>query len=357
MTVEFDGGIAQVNGEGYSMLFDVDRLITTQISLKEIRLKLGLSTKVDLRELDGILSRDDARALIPEVIDEQIHTYIQPKRVGRSLVTIMKVTEGNPAFFRETGFEASFVSEAGEIPIAHAEWKKFTVEIKKIGVRCVITREMKEDARWDMMRRAILQAGLAMARKEDLMIITCLNDGVPNNLAIDGDGVGGFGHQVPNHRYKMGSAASGNLLTFRAIAKAYTALAIEGIAPDTMLIHPFQMYDLLTMEGDFIGATEKAYLTLPEALKSSMTNGTIGTIMGMRVVQSHNQTPGQCVLFDSAQYAVLAEKAPVGIDEYEDYIHQLSGIVLSQRCYPAAIMRDAAVMLTAGREKLLTLAD
>lgn len=357
MTVKFDGSHAQITGEGYSAVFNVDKMIRTKIPIKEIRRKLGNSTKIDLREIDGILTRDDARALIPEVLDEVIQTYVQAARVGRQLVQVQRVSGGSPSFFREKGFEAEFVKETSAFPIKHPEWEKFTIDIHKFGVQVVMSREMKEDSRWDLMARSIFQASLAMARKEDAMIIQCLNDGVPNNSAITTTGVkgvGGFGTKVKNHRYAMGSAETSNPLTFRAIAKGYTALAIEGFTPDVMLVHPFQMYDLMTMEGDFLGANERAYLAIPEQLQTAMRTGFIGSVMGVRVYQSNSQPAGQILMFDSKQYSVWAERSGVGIEDFKDVTHQMDGVVVSQRAFPAAILRDCAVMMNKGKENLLS---
>jgi hypothetical protein len=57
-------------------------------------------------------------------------------------------------------------------------------------------------------------------------------------------------------------------------------------------------------------------------------------------------------MFDSSVYGILAERRPVSIDKYEDVIRQLEGIVLTQRLKPAAIRRDAAVMLTGGKTSI-----
>ncbi len=353
MTVDYSDGWIKFDEDGYSNLFDIDRMITTNVNVNKLKEFALFKPKTKLTELDGVLKRDDARVLIPEVLNEQIQTKVQEARVGRELVQTVSMSSDSMAWMEETGFEAEIVPEGAEVPIKHATWEKFYINVVKTGVRPVITREMIEDAHWDVVRRNLDQAALAMARIEDWMIMDALNAGVPNGSAI-ALGVGGIGTKVANHRIQMGAAGVGDSLTWRSIAKALTVMRLENYTPDVMLIHPVQMYDLLTMEGDFIGATEKAYLTLPERVTSAMTNGTIGSIGGMRVVVSANQTAGQVLMFDSSVYAVLAERRPVSIDKYNDVIRQLEGIVLTQRLKPAAIRRDAAVMLTGGKTTIVT---
>jgi len=353
MATDYSNGWIKFDEDGYSNLFEMDKMITTNVDVDKLKEFALFKPKTKLSEIDGVLRRDDARVLIPEVLNEQIQTKVQEARVGRELVQTVSLAGDSMAWLEETGFEAEQVPEGAEVPIKHATWEKFYINVVKIGVRPVITREMIEDAHWDVVRRNLDQAALAMARYEDWMIMNALNAGVPNNAAIT-DGVGGIGTVVGSHRINMGSGGAGDSLTWRSIAKALTVMRLENYTPDVMLIHPVQMYDLLTMEGDFIGATEKAYLTLPERVTSAMSNGTIGSIGGMRVVVSANQPAGQVLMFDSSVYGVLAERRPVSMDKYNDVVRQMEGIVLTQRLMPAAIRRDAAVMLTGGKTTIVT---
>jgi hypothetical protein len=191
-----------------------------------------------------------------------------------------------------------------------------------------------------------------MAKKEDEMIMDALNAGVPNGQAINqSTGAGGIGTVITNHRFSMGPDELNNPLTTRAIAKAFTVLRKENYKPKVLLCNPTQMYELMLME-EFIGINSQAYMVLPEWIRSSMTNGTVGSFFGMRVVVSENQPAGQILMFDPDVYAVLHERRPVTISEYTDVIRELQGIAISQRIMPAAVRRDAAVMLNKGRTSL-----
>jgi hypothetical protein len=150
----------------------------------------------------------------------------------------------------------------------------------------------------------------------------------------------------------MDDTPTDGTLSWKSIALGLALLRMEQYRPDTLLIHPYQMVDLMTGEGDFIGANERAYLTLPENIRSSMQNGTVGSIGGMRVVVSANMTAGYALMFDSSQYSVFVERRPLSIDNYNDVLRDMQGIVMTQRYTAAAINRDAGVLLYGGKTDL-----
>lgn len=320
------------------------------VPVKQFREAFLYKDKVKFTELAKVLRRDDAKLLLPEIIDEQIQTKVEEERIGRGLLDVVSIDSDSISWLEETGFNAHVVPEGAEIPIEHATWEKFFVSVLKIGVRPVLTQEMIDDARWPVMRRNLDQAVRAVAKKEDEMIMDALNAGVPNDLPISG-GVGGYGTVVPNHRITIGSEAANNALTTRSLAKAYAILRKENYKANTILCNPTQMYEMMVME-EFIGVNSQAYMTLPDFVRDSMVNGTIGRFYGADVVVSENQPEGQILVFDRTVYAVLMERKPVAIAEYTDVIRQLQGVTVTERVMPAVVRRDAAVMLMNGRLNL-----
>lgn len=352
MATEVDGSFLKMENVGFTSLFNVDEIIRSKVDVGKLREMALFNQTPSLREVDDVLTRDVARIMIPEIINEQIQTKIEEKRIGRNLVRTIRVKSPTFIWMEEGKFQAEKVTEGGEIPKKHLTWEQYSASVFKTGVSCAITREMVQDARFDMIARHIDHAAIAMARYEDWAIFDTLNNGVPNNTAVDADGAGGIGTEVPNHRYKMGSADTGNALTWPAISKILVLARQENVELNTMVINPVQMHDLLIME-QFIGATEKTWLTLPEQLTRAMTTGTIGNLGGMNTIVSNNQPAGQVLLFDRDVFGVLAERIPVSIDKYEDVLKQIEGVALSQRYTPVAIQRDAAFLLTAGRTAIV----
>lgn len=304
-----------------------------------------------LTEVNAAIRRDVQKLLIPEIINEQILTVAEENRIARNLCSYIKTETDSMTWLKERGFEAMQIEEGSEIEARKGTYEKFTLVVKKIGVRPVVTNEMVEDSRWDIIRRNLDMATMAMTRLEDKIVLNSMIMGVPNGIAITA-GVGGIGEQVSNHYVPMGDLATGNTLNWKSIALGLAILRREFVTPDTMLIHPNQMVDLMTGEGDFIGANERAYMTLPEHIRTSMMNGTIGNIGGMNVIVSSNMTPGYSLMFDSSQYSVFLERRPLSIDNYDDVLRDMQGIVMTQRFTSAAVNREAGVLLYGGKEEL-----
>ena len=225
------------------------------------------------------------------------------------------------------------------------------ISVIKTGVRPHITNEMVEDSRWDVIRRNLDMASLAMAKLEDKITMDAMIRGVPNGVAMV-KGVGGIGEVIPNHQIQMGDQPTNGTLAWRSVALGIALLRMEQYVPNTLLIHPYQMIDLMTGEGDFIGANERAYMTLPESVRNSIQNGTVGSIGGMQVIVSANMTPGYALMFDSSQYSVFVERRPLTIDKYDDVLKDMQGIIMFQRYTAAAINRDAGVLLYGGKTDL-----
>lgn len=333
------------------MSLQMKEMIRPAVSVRELKETFIMKEKVKFTELDKVLRRDDAKLLLPEIIDEQIQSKLLEELIGRGLVDVVSIDSDSISWLEETGFNADVVPEGAAIPVSHATWEKFFVSVLKIGVRPVLTQEMIDDAQWPVMRRNLDQAVKAVAKKEDEMIMDALNAGVPNGSPISA-GVGGTGTVVDNHRITIGPNAANNPLTSRSIAKAFAILRKENYKPDTILCNPTQMYELMIME-EFIGVNSQAYMTLPSFVEDSMLNGTYGRFYGASVVVSENQPEGQVLVFDRSVYAVLMERKPVTIDEYKDVIHQLQGVTVTERIMPAVVRRDAAVMLNKGRTNLV----
>lgn len=325
-------------------------MIQPAVPVREFRETFLYKNKVKFTELDKVLRRDDAKILLPEILDEQIQTKLEEVLIGRGLVDVIPIDSDSISWLEETGFNADIVPEGSAIPIAHATWEKFFVSVEKIGVRPVFTQEMIDDAQWPVMKRNLDQGVRAVAKREDEMIMEALNAGVPNGLPVSG-GVGGVGTVVDNHRITIGPNAANNPLTTRSLAKAFTILRKENYQPNTILVNPTQMYELMAME-EFIGANSQAYMTLPDFVRDSMVNGTVGRFYGANVVTSENQPAGQVLVMDTSVYAVLMERKGLSTDEYKDVIHQLQGVTITERVMPAITRRDAAVMLTNGRTNL-----
>ena len=137
--------------------------------------------------------------------------------------------------------------------------------------------------------------------KYDKQTVTKLIQSVPDGNAKS-DGAGGVGEHVSNHYIAMGHNVAENPLTWKAIALSISLLRLEGYISDVMMIHPYQMYDLLRK-----GGVDESFVSHDA---KGGKDGVIGFIAGMEVVVSQHMTPGYVVIFDSEHYP---EKISAGV--------------------------------------------
>jgi hypothetical protein len=302
-------------------------------------------------EINAAIQRDAQKLLIPEVIQENILTVAEEARVARGLCQQIAIDTDSYTWLKERGFEAVQIAEGSEIPARRGKYEKYVIKVGKTAVRPLVTNEMVEDSRWDVIRRNLDMATKAMARLEDRVAMNAMIQGVPNGSAVS-DGIGGIGEVVSNHYIQMGDSPTDGVLAWKSIVHGLSLLRLEHYVPDTLLIHPYQAIDLMTCEGDFIGANERAYMVLPESIRNSMQNGTVGSIAGLNVVVSSEMTAGYALMFDSSEYMVFAERRPITVEQYDDLLRDMQGIVMTQRFGVGPVNRDASVLLYGGRDNV-----
>lgn len=156
---------------------------------------------------------------------------------------------------------------------------------------------------------------------KDADLIKTLNMMVPNgNMVINGEG--GIGYNICNHRISMGYEETGNVFTVKAIIKAMTVLQTEDCVADVMIVHPFQLYDLVMMPA-FVGMVERVRFRKMEK-NVHLAESIVGYLFSMAVIVNKSQPAGIVLILDS-----LAIQKP-----------------------EADKVRDALVSLTRGRTSL-----
>ena len=137
----------------------------------------------------------------------------------------------------------------------------------------------------------------------DLNTCNTLVRSVPNGCAVS-NGIGGVGTITSDHYLTMSENQYEGALTWRSITKALTIIHLEGYTPNVMLIHPYQMHDiLLDKDGKFVGASEKrAFELYAKGQVSGIIDGNIGYIAGMSVIVSNVVAAGLVVIFDSERF-------------------------------------------------------
>lgn len=205
------------------------------------------------------------------------------------------------------------IGEGQEIPIDVENVETFTLTPVKYGIRPLITREMQEDNKWDVIQRNIQEAGYQMAKKLDSLLIT---DGL-----VAGDT--SASHTV------TGSTA----ITIDNITEAIYNIEYDGYNADTFVVSAEVAKDIRNID------------TFVEADKAGIANpgtGLIGTIFGMKVYQTNQITAKYAYVFDSRHALCLAEKRPITVEKYNDATRDMTGVAITAR-WKARYIRDKSI--------------
>ena len=239
--------------------------------------------------------------LIPR---DQIATYVAPSGIPGSSVDIDFETADSLAV-RE-------IAEGAAVPLDVVECTSTNYKPKKYGVRPLITKEMQEDGKFDLLLQNIGRAGKEIAENETSLIITDALDSAGNTVA--------------------GGAAA----TIANITRAMQYLEDADFVPTTLLIGPEFANDLRNIdtfvEADKLGSTEMRM------------NGFIGKIFGMDVIRVSGNliTTTTGYVIDKSEAIVLVEKRPVTVEQYDDVTHDMSGAVITQRI-KVGVRRSSAI--------------
>lgn len=295
--------------------------------------------------LDDTITTQDLTFLMPESINRHIITQAEDARVGRNLLSVIKINGDSESFLKEYGFSASIVPEGGEIPLAKTRMEKLHLAVFKTGVRPRISYEAIADAKIPIMQRNINQSVLAMTRLEDAHIMNVLNAGVPNGSSIVGTKEG-------DHSF----AATANALTWELFVKAYAAIVIEHLTPTDIVVHPYQMAQVLQMKEYrqvvSVGSTPAAevqpqFQFWNSRMEAMYSKGIIGSILGCNVWVTQNQTAGTILMVDKSNYGVFVERSPLLSEAEKDIIHQMQTVAFTQRYAAGIINNDGASNITA----------
>ena len=136
--------------------------------LKEY-LSTGTGTEGSLlipRKILPTLIEESTKMLIPR---ELAALYIGPGEIPGSSIDINRVVENK--------MKVRAIAEGAEVPLDQTEYNNLNVKPKKYGVAIRITREMLEDANFNLLEHNIRIAGRRFAENENSLVITALDAG------------------------------------------------------------------------------------------------------------------------------------------------------------------------------------
>lgn len=278
----------------------------------ELRQKIGEALKND--RLHEILLSDASQATA-KVLDT-VWEAAKPQLVGRELAVVIAQDAPLIKVPRAKISKAFEVAEGAEIPVGTEDYDSVTLTPKKYGVRPLISREMVEDAEWDVIEYQLTEAGRAMADLETETIIGQMISDAGNSLG----------------------AGTGGTLAYSDVVNIVKECLIDGFTPDAIAIHPSELADLLKDT-----AIQKAMEWGGEAVAPS---GQIARLLGMQVLVSTKVTSGTALVVDSKHAGVLFIRRDITAEDYEDPVKDLAGVAITSRWAYTTLRTEAIGKVT-----------
>jgi len=260
--------------------------------------------------------------LIPRTIYATLIEAVEKKRIPRELAAIYI----GPAGIRGSSTDIDTadpdsmqvvrIAEGAPVPIQVEAYSTTNVKPSKYGLRPLITKEMQEDSQFDLIAHNLRQAGRRMADNETSLIITESLDSAANTVS------------------------GGATITIANITRGMQYLDDNDFQSTDFLIGPEVGNDLRNLdtfaEADKFGSREM------------QETGFVGRIYGMNIwmVSGNLITTTSSYIIDREQAFAIVEKRPVTIERYDDFTHDLSGVVITQRIKTVAIRTSAIAKIT-----------
>jgi hypothetical protein len=286
-------------------------LEVTKMALDYIKSYLGTGTGTEgslliAKKIYDTLIAETAKKLIPR---SEAAIYLGPADIPGSSVDIDLETP-NTLLIREMG-------EGSEAVMDNQEYTSFNMKPVKYGAVIRITRELIEDAKWNLLERNIMTAGKRAAENENSLIISDALDSASNTVS------GGAAVTIPN------------------ITRAIQYLEDKDFTATTYFVGNEVVNDLRNIdtfvEYQKVGNTDM------------LTKGFLGNIYGMNVIQvssNAGMTSTTSYVIDKQYAYVIAEKRPFTIEKFKMETFDMEGAVVTQRIKVRYLRADAIAKIT-----------
>jgi HK97 family phage major capsid protein len=260
-----------------------------------------------IKKIYDTLVQEVRKVLIPR---SEAAVVIGPSGIPGSSIDIDRETP-NTLKIRE-------IAEGADITLDQQTYDSVNVKPKKYGVGVRITKEMLEDAKWNLLQRNLETAGKRFAENETNLVLVQLDSAATTNT---------------------GGAA----LTISDITKMMNDIEEEDYTPTTLLVGNEVMQDLRNIDT-FVEANKLGS-------REMLETGYVGIIYGLNVIKySSNAAPSTtyskyAYVFDNKQAYYIVEKRPLTIENFDLPSNDMSAAVCTQRI-AAQIIRTPAVSKT-----------
>lgn len=287
---------------------------TKQIIEREIPRNLGTihdGKPVAVREL--LLTESiEGTTLIQTEMYNTVVEGAEPQKCFREALPIFHTsTDTLRVPIGATGSYAAQVAEGTEIPMGEQDYSYRDFDILKYGVRPMITNEMIEDSKFDVVAQEVKKAGAKVENKLNQLHLTTLLDNAGNEHDCAGSNLG-----------------------VKAIGSAAALIRADGFNPDSVVLSPPAEGLVLNefVPSNYVGA------------QTVMNSGQVPKIIGLdsRVCgvadDSDTYTWGYAadgnigmLVLDSSEAGATAMRRDISLAKYADPVRDLVGCSVTAR--------------------------
>lgn len=278
-----------------------------------------------VKELLSTSTGTEGSLLIVKKIHDTLIAEVEKKLVPRSEAALVVGPSMIPGSSYDIDLETPNtlsvreVAEGADVVVDEQSYTTINVKPVKYGVSIRITREMLEDAKWNLLERNIQIAGKRFAENENKLVLQQL-DTAANTVS--------------------GGAA----ITIANITTAMQNLEDNDYEPTTMLVGNEVLNDLRNIdtfvEADKLGSTEM------------LNTGFVGRLYGMNVVRfSTNAAPSAtyskyAYVFDKSQAYCIVEKRPLTVEKFDIQSNDMSAAAVTHRIAVKTLRTQAICNIT-----------
>lgn len=278
----------------------VQELLSTQLATE--------GSLLIVKKIHDTIVEETMKTLIPR---SEAAMVIGPSMIPGSSIDI-NLEDANSLQVRQ-------IAEGADITLDNQSYTSINIKPLKYGVGIRITREMLEDAKWNLLQRNIRTAGKRFAENENKLVLQQLDTAANDN-------------------------SGGTAFTIADLTTMMLNLEDNDFTPTTLLVGNEVLHDLRNIDT-FVEADKLGN-------RQMLETGFVGRIYGLNVIRfSTNAAPSTtyskyAYVFDKSEAYYIVEKRPVSIENFDLPSNDMSAASCTQRIAVKAIRTGAIARTT-----------
>jgi|GEM_PF-564354 len=260
----------------------------------------------------------------------------KPNLIFRDIIPIVNTDRPIFRVIRAILIPRAFkIAEGAEIPAAGEKYDNVDVTVQKFGIRPQITREMVEDAVWDVIARQLAEAGRAVSQLENEQFLI----GSASQAGLVQDA----GNSV--------ATATAGTLVYADIVKAVRSLREQNFYYEggVLVTYPRAEQDLLVddkfIHAFYFGGLMKKALS-PSEYFGQMLGFT--TYVSTLIAPTGGGATDRTLLLDNSRAGLLVIRRDLTVENLVDPIKDLTGMALTERLQYGTQRAAAITKITGG---------